>query len=391
MAASYGPRGWRAALAAEERLAAEGSSRIYVQPAAADASARIGGDSVTETSRGQLSEHTRPWNQPQPMPKHAVPGVTGDTSDAGQMPLELWLRLGYCLVAWACLAFAAGWKLGRWNMVARRRRRKAVAAHEQKSAVEAPVQIPVEPNTRVTAPEISSAADSAMSHPDGDPQPPVEACALSASGAQAHTDCLTEGAGRALDASASSAAATAEKNSAGSSRDQSPPPKRRAEGHALDAGSSLQSASDGSRISGGTPSAPQASHYQSLQSLLRSKSSGADSVQEAGAGPDLAALQDSASPTAGSHASNDDGSDSAGRQASFEAMSAAADARAAEAAPDVLARLSEAGGREVSLADQLAGLERHPPSRTPLPPLPPAQDQAHLQGGRALSAGRDLD
>lgn len=391
MAASYGPRGWRAALAAEERLAAESRARVYVRPAADTASARIGGDSVTATSRGPLSEHTLPWNQPQPTPEHAAPGLTGDTCVApqGQMPPHIWLRLGYCLAAWACLAFAAGWMLGRWEMAARRRRKKAAAAHERDSAMEAAVQNPVEPHTKAAAPEISPAADSAASHPDGDPQAPVEACGLPASGAQARTDCLTDGAGRALDASATPAAAAAERNAEGCSRDQPPPPERSAEGQALDAGRSMQCASDASRTSGSTPSAPPASHYQSLQSLLRSKSSGADSVQEPSAGVD--SLQELASAGAGSHAGNGNGSDDVGRQASSEVLSSATDARTGEAAPDVLVRLSEAGGSEASLADQLAGLERDPPMHMQLPQLPPAHGQARLQGDKALSAGRDLD
>lgn len=107
------PRGWKAALAAEQDLAAaarrlQGNTGVNLQAEAIEDEPRI-----LNTVPSRLEEHALPWH---PQQRQCSPGGTaahaailGDTQHTQQ-----WLAL---LTLVAFLSFAAGWKAAKWRLM----------------------------------------------------------------------------------------------------------------------------------------------------------------------------------------------------------------------------------------------------------------------------------
>mmetsp|Transcript_16316 Transcript_16316/g.48923 ORF Transcript_16316/g.48923 Transcript_16316/m.48923 type:complete len:796 (-) Transcript_16316:334-2721(-) len=327
-ASSYGPRGWKAALAAEERLrGAAGMARAQLQTlpataaAAATAAVKLGG-SISEASRGALEEHTLPWRMPkdtQQMPERDCPAAPGGVPEAPpcQVSPQHWLRMGGCLAAVALVAFLVGWALGRWHADRGHRRRQAAdlaaaaaaapataAAHQgraqaggspEKGAVPAAVEAAVLKAAReldaAIDPSGSALSTEKVSHHSGGrlaspadteaPSPREVSCTIASQLDLRTTSPVASGSAASPSAEATLGLSQGRRVHTGSAQAEACTPTESVPAHNV----AQRAASDGDGIcsytgSGDLP-AVSTSHYQSLQPLLSSASLGADSSPQA--------------------------------------------------------------------------------------------------------------
>ena len=141
MAAGFAPRGFRAALEAEQGAAGSGRGRIRPRPP------------PQLSPESAFSEQQLPWKA------HLLPAAEcRNTAQPVSVPAQLasaWLP-AFLLVA--CLAFAAGWLFGRWHLQRNRQLPKQGIASQPAAAVQQTAAEPMSPSTAARAAATTAAA-----------------------------------------------------------------------------------------------------------------------------------------------------------------------------------------------------------------------------------------
>lgn len=174
-AEQFAPRGWRAAMAAEQQLRAA-SPQATIQPRAAAAAAHGAARPVAVRPAAQPQPPAKPalvetplsWGtRPEPAQQCPAPAAAAAGGVAGVPPPQVWLLVAIAAIA----AFATGWLLGRWQL------RSSGDSSGRQHAASAAVANPA----AAAAVDASTSATSAQTG-----QPAVEHAATSGPGPMRH-------------------------------------------------------------------------------------------------------------------------------------------------------------------------------------------------------------